>query len=118
MFGEQRGAQVLEEFAGRATAAAPVVEVGGERLDPLELPLELPLVMGERHALGEHVGHQLQLLERDVGEHQGVALDRLLARGINANVEHLRLLLGALPVRSVEPRAAMSMAVPTSTALA
>lgn len=114
MFGEQRGAQVLEEFAGRATAAAPVVEVGGERLDPLELPL----VMGERHALGEHVGHQLQLLERDVGEHQGVALDRLLARGINANVEHLRLLLGALPVRSVEPRAAMSMAVPTSTALA
>jgi hypothetical protein len=94
MLGEQRAAEMLEELAGRAAAAAPVVEVGGERLDPLELALDRPLVVRQRHALGEHVGHELQLLPADVIEDQRVALDRLLAGGLDADLEHLRLLVG------------------------
>ena len=94
VLGEQSAAEMLEQLVGRAAATAPVVEVGGERLDPLELALDRVLVVGQRHALGEHVGHELKLLPADVGEDQRAALHRLLAGGLDADVEHLRLLVG------------------------
>jgi hypothetical protein len=41
VFGEEGAAEVLEQFAAGPAAAAPVVEIDGEGLDPLELPLDV-----------------------------------------------------------------------------
>ncbi len=91
VFGEQRDTEIVEQFAGRPPAAAPVVEVHGKGLDPLELPLDPLLVMRQRHTLGHDVGNELQLVERPIGQHERVSLDRLLASWIEADVEHFRL---------------------------
>ena len=47
MLGEEGRSQVLEKFVGCPAAAPPMIEVHGERLDPLKLPLDVALVVGQ-----------------------------------------------------------------------
>ena len=47
VLGQEGRSQMLEELVGRPAPAPPMVEVHRERLDPLELPLDVALVVGQ-----------------------------------------------------------------------
>jgi hypothetical protein len=93
VLGEEGGSQMLEKLVGSPAPAPPMLEVHGERLDPLELTLDGPLVMGQRHALGHDVSHHLELLESDIGEDKDIPLERL-PRTADTDLEPLRLPIG------------------------
>ena len=97
LLGKQHCADLLEQLPHVASETAFLLEVVGERLDPVEVLPHPRFVHREHHALAQHVGDNLQPLRCQRLQVQRLPLHALVACRIDADLH----LLGFRPLAAV-----------------